>query len=279
MIELSDMNHFTLFLDESGKSSLTAKTNEPFILTGVILNDEEINTIAGFFEYIKRRFGFDLNEPFHSYETFEKLESRLSVQKGKLLVKTLADFLSLIPIRIYIVSIDKSDFKKSLGVSSNNDLKGSRERNEIKQFPYQIMSAYLYKWFASCIRKKDNIGQIITDSRRGADYQLITSLSWAKDPNGPLPLQSQKLIQDKCNAICFADKSFLSGGLEIADLISFVSFFNARSNMNSMDHIRLNLIWKEVKNKLRRKKIHRLSNSEIRQFFKIPVNEVYKYLK
>ena len=53
------MKHSTLFLDESGKSSLAEKQNEPFVLTGVILEKkfhqnlakEEIQSITQ--KYIK----------------------------------------------------------------------------------------------------------------------------------------------------------------------------------------------------------------------------------
>ena len=39
----------TLFIDESGRSSLAEIESEPFVLTGVILENREIQTVEGFF--------------------------------------------------------------------------------------------------------------------------------------------------------------------------------------------------------------------------------------
>lgn len=273
------MKHSTLFLDESGKSSLAEKENEPFVLTGVILDDEEINPVEGFFNYIKRKYGIDPSKPFHSYDIFENPTTKLSAVKAKALVATLADFLSLIPVKVNIVSIDKSDFKKALGVKSNDDFKGSSERKEVREYPYRIMSAFMFKWFGSYLNKTKGIGQILVDSRRGGDYQLLKSLNLCKDPKGPLTAATTKIIREKCNAICFAEKYFLSGGLEITDLISYTSFFNTKATMNSMDKIRLNSIWSPIKKRLKRTKIYKITDSEIKQFFRVDTDGVHKCLK
>jgi hypothetical protein len=77
------MNHSTLFIDESGKSSLAVKMDEPFILTGVILDDSKIATIEGFFRYIKRKLGVPIDKPFHSYDLFESEISKITTSKAK----------------------------------------------------------------------------------------------------------------------------------------------------------------------------------------------------
>lgn len=273
------MNHSTLFLDESGKSSLAEKQNEPFVLTGVILDDAEINPVEGFFNYIKRKYKIDPNKPFHSYDVFEKVTSKLTTSKAKLLSTTLADFISLIPIHVSIVSIDKAEFKSALGVQSDNDFHGSSERKEMKEYPYRIMSSLMFKWFANYLKKTSGIGEIVVDSRRGGDFQLLRSLSLCKDPKGPLSIQATKLIKERCNAICFAEKYFLSGGLEITDLISFTSFFHAKSVMSSMDHVKLGLIWQQIKKRVRNRKICKIQKNEIQKFFAVGNDGVHKYLK
>jgi hypothetical protein len=115
------MNHSTLFIDESGKSSLAVKMDEPFILTGVILDDSEIATIEGFFRYIKLKLGVPIDKPFHSYDLFESEISKITTSKAKKLVRSLAEYLSLIPIKVMIVSIDKDLFKRALGVKDLSD--------------------------------------------------------------------------------------------------------------------------------------------------------------
>lgn len=273
------MKHSTLFVDESGKSSLIEKTTEPFILTGVILDDEDTTTVEGFFNYIKRKYEINTNTPFHSYDILENPQTRISIAKAKPLLQTIADFISLIPIRINIIAIDKQTFKTSLGVQSDDDFKGASEKKEMKEFPYRIMSANLFVWFADYLKTSDNIGQIIVDARRGGDYQLIKSLNLCKDPNAPIEQEASRLIKEKCNAICFAEKNFLSGGLEITDLVSYTSFFHARRLISGMSNINLSMVWREIRKKLPRNNLTKLSRREIKNFFGIGKDGVYKSLK
>lgn len=274
------MIHATLFVDESGKSSLAERTNDPFLLTGVILNDNEIKSVEGFFNYIKRKYDIDTTKPFHSYHIFEHPTYRLSDAKATSLVSTLAEFISLIPIKITILLVNKDLFRSTLGISSPADFKGSSERKELREFPYRIMAATLFHKFAQFLKKNNAIGQIIADSRKGGDYQLIKTLDLCKDyNNGPLPSEDALLIQNKCTAICFAEKFYLSGGLEITDLISYVSFFHARRKMNSMDHIKLNRLWLEIRKKLDSNNLIQIEDQDIRTFFSIKKGEVHKYLR
>ena len=273
------MRHSTLFIDESGKSSLSADTSEPFILTGVILDEDDIKTVEGFFNYIKRKYGIDTTLPFHSYELLEKPETKIEAGKAKGLLKTSADFISLIPIQIRLIEIDRENFKKALGIKSNNDFKNDSERKEIKEFPYRIMSAKLFTWFADYLKKCEGIGQIIADARRGGNNQLLKSLDYCRDPEGPLGEELSTLIKERCNAICFAEKNFLSGGLEITDLISYTSFFHARRKMNSMKDVSLPTVWKEIKDRLPDHDLTVLKEEEIKKFFDIGSDGVYKSLK
>jgi hypothetical protein len=273
------MNHATLFIDESGKSSLAERADEPFILTGVILDDTEIPSVEGFFSYIKRKFEIELFKPFHSYHLFEHPIRKLTDAKATSLVYSLADFISLIPITVHMYSINKLHFRQALGVKKLGDFKGSSQRKELKEFPYRILATKLFRDFAAYLKATRSTGQITADSRKGGDQQLIKTLDSCKDcNNGPIDRESSKLIQERCTAICFAEKNFLSGGLEITDLISFVSFFNARRIMNSMDQIHLSRLWNEIRQKMHTKEITHVNEEEIRSFFSIKKGEVHKYL-
>lgn len=270
-------NHSTLFVDESGKQTLAENVDDPFILTGVILNDEEIDPVEGFFDYIKIKYSIPKESPFHSYELFEKPATKLSDGQASALMEMLADFISLIPIKIKVISIDKKEFWKALGVGSINDFKGSAKKHELKNFPYQIMSSVLFEWFAKYLKSQNKIGEIIVDARKGGDEKLIKSLEICKEKDGPLPKYAD-LIKERCTAICFAQKTFLSGGLEITDLISFTSFFHARRLMTQMDNIKLHLVWQEIKTKLTKEELHHLNIANIKSFFKIKKGELHPFL-
>ncbi|HEX8931921.1 MAG TPA: DUF3800 domain-containing protein [Patescibacteria group bacterium] len=273
-------NLSTLLIDESGKSSLIEKAEEPFILTGVILDEEEKTPIEGFFNYIKRKYDIDPNAPFHSYDIFENPETRLTDTQLSSLAEKLADFISLIPIKVHITVINKKQFKSALGVTSDDDFKGAKEKKEMTEYPYRICACILFKWFAKSLKSSKSIGEIIVDARRGGDYQLIKTLYASKQPNnGYMDAESAQLIADKCTAICFAEKRFLSGGLELTDLISYIAFFHARRKMSSMSKIKLDLIWTEIRKKLYGKNLDKISEERIRKFFKIKEGEVHKHLK
>ncbi len=222
------MNHLaTLFIDESGKSSLAKKTNEPFLLTGIIIDDSEKTIIEGFFGYIKLKYGIKQDSPFHSYDIFENTTTKLADKDLISLSSHLAEFLSLIPIRAHILLVNKDEFNKALGIKNGDDFKFSAERKEMTEFPYRIMATKLY------LEKHDQIGQVIADSRRGADYQLIKTLSVVKEGGANIDENIQKAIKERLNALTFAEKGYLSGGIEITDLISYTSFIRARRMMSA----------------------------------------------
>lgn len=272
--------HSTFFIDESGKASLVDNIDDPFLLTGVILDDEETKTVEGFFDYIKRKYKINNKIPFHSYDIFENpKEKELSDAQLSLLIDDLADFVSLIPIRIFAISTNKKIFREALGVKDDEDFKGSQNRHSMKEFPYRIMASILFKRFAIHLDSHNRIGEIIVDARKGADYQLIKSLDACKEIDGPLEEKFANMVKERCSAICFAQKNFLSGGLEITDLISYTTFFHARRMMTSMSHINLDKIWQQIKLKLRHQTIQQLSRSEIKSFFNVDRDGLHEYLK
>jgi hypothetical protein len=269
----------TLFIDESGLSSLAEIQNNPFILTGIILDDTEVLKIEGFFNYIKLKYGIDQDKPFHSYDIYEDPRQKIPDASARALSKTLADFISLIPIRIKVIKVDKEKFKKALGVVSNEDFKGDSARKSIKEFPYKISSSLLFKWFASYLKQKDRRGQIIVDSRISGDIELLKALNESKNPKlSRLSPVDQRLIKNRCKAICFAEKGYLSGGLEITDLISYTTYAYVRKKLSKMSGQGIDLIWNEIKERIDDQDVYELSDQEIKKFFKVDESGKYKLL-
>ncbi len=267
----------TLYIDESGKSSLKEIENNPFVMTGVIISDSEVSAIEGYFNYIKRKFGIDPEQPFHSYHIFEHPEEKLSESKLLELSKVLADFIELIPAEYHILTIDKSEFRNALGIKSNEDFKGSKERKEIPDFPYRVMSSAMFAWFADMLKSENKIGQIIADSRRGADNHLLSSLNACKEGNIPfINEDTSKTINEKIVAICFSEKSFLSGGLEITDLISYISYFRVRRLISQNSNIGIDNLWESISKKTN---IIKIQEDDVRRFFGLKKDEVHKYLR
>lgn len=267
----------TLYIDESGKSSLAKEENEPFILTGVILDNKESKTTEGFFTYIKRKFDIDLQKPFHSYHIYENPRTKLGNEHLLQLSNTLSEFISLIPIKIKIFEINKGLFKKALGIKSNMDFKGDRKRKELKDYPYRVMASGLFIWFENYLVKNDYIGQVIVDSRRGGDHQLLKTLNLCKEGHIPdIDKITSHRITERITAVCFSEKNFLSGGLEITDLVSYTTFIRVRRLLTQHKSIGLDLLWKEINKK---SKLVKIDGARVKRFFGIKKGEVHKYLK
>jgi hypothetical protein len=271
------MQKSTLYIDESGKSSLLSNEKEPFILTGVILDDQETITIEGFFTYIKRKYHIDETKPFHSYHIFENKNTKLSNKSLLELSNTLAEFISLIPIKITVLEIDKRLFKEAIGLEDPKECKGSKKRKEVPELPYKVLASQLFIWFAQYLKSENRIGQVFSDSRRGGDHQLLKTLNLCKEGhlpqiNGDLSV----LIKERITALSFAEKNFLSGGLELTDLISYITFFRVRKLLAQNKKKGIDILWNEIKNK---NPLQKVSTSEIRNFLGIKKDEVYKDLK
>lgn len=271
------MGKSTLFIDESGKSGLFSDEKEPFIMTGVILDNQEIDAIEGFFTYIKRKYGIDDTKPFHSYHIFENEETKLIDSKLIDLAKTLAEYISLIPIQLTIIKIDKKTFKEAIGLENAEQCSGSKEKKNIPELPYKVLASQLFKWFTDYLEDNDHIGQIVVDSRRGGDHELLETFHLYQEGHShQVSEEMSEIMKERITAICFADKNFLSGGLEITDLLSYVTFFRVRELLTQNEHIGIPIIWNEIKNK---KALIEYSSNDIRELLGIEEGEVYKDLK
>lgn len=264
----------TLFIDESGKSSLADNIAEPFLLTGIILENKELQTVEGFFNYIKRKFALPLTQPFHSYDIYENPKTRITTPKT--VSNSLAEFISLIPTTIIVAFIKKDEFRSILGINSNDDFKGTARRKEMKDYPYRILASYIFALFAKELEKRDCRGQILADSRKGGDYQLLKTLQLCKEGQIPYSKEFHRIVQNRVSAICFAEKGFLSGGLEITDFISYVSFFRVRRMISQAADLGFDTVWKSIREKTI---VKHIDEASIRHFFNIKKGEVHKYLK
>lgn len=272
------MHKITLYIDESGKSSLRSDESEPFIVTGVIIKRRDLEIIEGFFRFIKTKYGINTNAPFHSYDIFECPKYKLKDGVLRNLAKDLGDFISMIPIKIQILQINKKVFKNALGVKSFDDFKGSLRREQMKDFPYRIMFAYFLAWFTVDLGK-NTIGEIIADSRRGADKNLIDALDESISPKSVLNSDVKLKIKNNCTALIFAKKTYLSAALELADFISYTSFFKARRKLSEVSNIGLDKAWRKIKKVISNQDIRELSKEEVQEYFKVESDGVHKFLK
>jgi len=69
------------------------------------------------------------NIPFHTYALLENPKTKLSTAQAKFFIKSMREFIELVPMDINIIYTDKIVFRRNFGITKDS-LKGSRENNE-----------------------------------------------------------------------------------------------------------------------------------------------------
>jgi hypothetical protein len=176
-----------------------------------------------------------------------------------------------------VLQIDKKVFKKAIGLKNIDQCKGSKKRKAIPKLPYQLTVTQLFKWFAETLESKKHVGQVIVDSSRRYNTSILKTWNLCQEEHLPtIKGGVSKLIKNHVTALCFAEKNFLSGGLEITDLISYTTFFGVRELLSKNKKIGIPLIWGKIRE---RKVIRLIEEEEIKEFFGIKKGEAYKDLK
>lgn len=242
-------NNVNLFIDESGKPDLLDKKYKNFILTGITIPNTELEIASGYFSFIKRKYNLPDNIPFHTYDLLENpsSESRLTENQTTMFVRSMVEFLELIPFNIFIIRTDKNIFIRKYRIKEEM-LKGSQENKERNGIIYLLSALTMFEKFAQDLEKEDKYGMIHADSRKYLDNQLIKAFIDIKEPmfKGKNPNSSALAAKRLCS-IEFSNKTALSSGLELADFISFVAFSRLEGRLTKLH---LQKVWKLIKNKL-----------------------------
>ncbi len=238
----------TIFIDESGIADLTDYTYRNFVLTSVTVDNSELETIYGYFSLIKRKYGLTLDEPFHTYDLLENPAKRLSPEQGKLFIRSMVEFIELVPMEITAIFVDKVKFRKIFSVDSD-DLRGSRDNKEKRGIIYYLAALKQLQLFTDKLSETGSIGYIHADSRTYQDRDLLEAFLHIK----------QKLLRGNLNnlyyseakrrlvSITFADKEALSNGIQLADFASFIIFAYLQKQISLFDDIKLRTIWRKIK--------------------------------
>ncbi len=242
-------NVVNLFIDESGKPDLLDKKYRNFILTGITIPNTELEIVSGYFSFIKRKYNLPEKIPFHTYNLIEDTTSEyyLTEVQIRMFVRSMMEFLELIPFNVVIIKTNKPNFIKKYRIKEEM-LKGSQENKERNGIIYLLSALTMLERFALALEKDDSYGMIHTDSRKYLDTQLIKAFVDIKEPmlKGKNPNTSALAAKRLCS-IEFANKTALSGGLELADFISYVAFAKLERKLGKFH---LQKVWQLIKSKL-----------------------------
>lgn len=262
--EFDTMKRYIMYLDESGVGSLNDYQDKAFILSALIIQENEDIQFSSYFNYTKKKYKISDNRPFHSYELFEDKKSKhyLTTKKAKSFIKSLSEFINISPFKVIVTAIDKEELRRFLGIPKKFKFKPKEDNFAFRDLPYEVLGRYLFFWFANFLKKKgnDSIGHIVAESRESGDQALLRTFLDSQQENKFK--KDARLFRSFVCSIGFEKKLGLSGGLEMIDLISYFSNqFLRRELIKSFGKKGGRLLWKNLKQKLEKQKIQRIRKS------------------
>jgi len=265
---------YILYLDESGCSSLTDYVSKKFLLTGVMIDRKEDIEISAYFNFIKRKYNIPINHPFHSYDIFDnkRSSSYLTNANAKAVTSSLAEFIDITPIKFKVFMLDKNKLRRFFGFKKDSFKGIPRGRRKDKEIGYDILASRLIFWFARELEKKSAKGEVVADSRRKSDIILLDAYLNCQTPSNFNKSDIITLSEEAHNnitSIKFEKKTGLCGGLEIADLISYVSFLAENNKLKKFDTKNIPILWKIIKKNMLRKAIQEIKEENFEKYLTI----------
>lgn len=218
---------YILFIDESGVGNF----NHPgkyFVLGTILIKKEDCEIIEGYLKMLKRKYLDDDLKIVHSTDLFERpyRHYRKLLKPKRIIlkfIKELKSILSNVPYQVGIYYVDKNKARLTVGYTPAG---GRTSASGITaEQPYKSASLQAIKDFTSFLVKKNAIGEIVIESRQNSDTQFVTYFDESRKHSirgviNPLAKETNKRI----NSLLIANKRILNGGLEIADICSYITY-------------------------------------------------------
>ncbi len=254
-------SRYTAYLDESGVASLTDYKSKNFILTCVFVNEEEDKQLSAYFDFIKRKHKIPVDVSLHSNELFSDTRNDLylSNKKSFLFCNSIAEFVEIAPIEILITSFNKKELRKFLGLVGDSYFKGASDRKRDKDIGYEMLTTGAFMWFSKKLEsqsKHNPIGKVISESRKNSDYSILKTYLYCQDPKNFSTkrfIKQSTTFSERVCGITFENKKGLSGGLQIADVISFVANIHLKKEIGKHKERGMKVLWDAIKNKVDKK--------------------------
>lgn len=255
---MNNRDNFSMFIDESGIADLTDERYKHFILTSITAPDSELDSISGYFSFIKRKYELEEDFPFHTYDLLENPDSdiRLTPAQAEKFVDSMCEFIDLTPLNILVIHTDKDSFIDDFSITED-DLKGSKENKEKRGIIYYLSSLLKMEHFTKFLKDKDAYGGVYADSRTYQDRDLLEAFINIKQKlkKGAIKNKYYEESRKRLNSITFADKNRFSSGIQLVDFISFVVFARFARKLNSFDEIGLRKVWTKIKDEAKIKNL------------------------
>lgn len=236
---LNSRTDYTLFLDESGKTSFSDDTGEErFLLCGMILNKTLHEALSHYMITLKEKSGIPADSNIHAFDLFEKEEiynGRITTEKVDEFFNRFTHLIEGTEYKTLIVEVDKTIYKERImrkarryNVSCKPVLKHLKKAH-INDFLYECLAKKMILEFSNFLEKNDACGDVVAESRRWADSSVLKGFNDSTDSK-KFRENSQYERWSKSGfariiGITFENKKGLSFGLEASDFFAW-SYFN-----------------------------------------------------
>jgi hypothetical protein len=235
----------SIYIDESGYSDILSPRYRFFIMTGVVINDEDVLFAKKLLDHWKLKHSLSQEPGFHAYDLFESNENNANqLRTNRIFSKAidqLIDILKMIDFKAYCSIIDLKMLRESFHVqeppsksnfNSKFDYKRERKKytesfslqhgNIKRHLPLKVSLSYLLECHKKELDVKNesnesNGSYINFESLSTNDAKIIEIFHRLQSTGVDEYAQYGREIQ----GIQFHTKSSLSSGIEIADLISY----------------------------------------------------------
>jgi hypothetical protein len=190
-------------------------------------------------------------------------------------------------VDIKVLSLMKKNLKETIGINRllDKDILARKLRSggalggELRDIAYDILASDLFLWFSShSLWKAGSKGGIIAESRKESDHALLTAFLQCKEPDNYR--SNEKMVQKRVDkmtrrvtSIKFENKIGECCGLEIADLISYVSFL-ALNRRLTFRQIGIAKLWRTIQKKKHVDVIEKIADGNLLRW--LPKNRVHK---
>lgn len=248
-----------LCIDESGTASIGITRNRFFLLTAVVISPDQQELSSLLFTKWRKKHLVNPSKSFHAADFFEDFEDDYRKPELKILrhfkaaVNELVTILSIVDFKAKVYFVDLPGLRKKIGVRNVPEFKDEKTldgpqkmdyRRSRKQFeeylkihhkgnkntPYTLPLLETFKYHLHFLEeeekqdifKRKHKGFISFESLSGADVKPVGTFHKYKDKIGSE--YGERII-----GINFPTKNSLDGGIELADLISYISCQTLRS--------------------------------------------------
>lgn len=220
-------NQYTLFIDESGVASLNHK-GQFFILSCILIRNEDIPIIQGYFKLLKREYFKDENKVIHCTDLFERPYQnyrRLILPKDRRnsFLARILETIKIVPFHTGIYYINKDILRAKLNYKPYIKKKDPKLNFDL---PYELLARNAILDFTLFLKQEKVTGEIIIESRQFNDQLFVGYFDDVRKKRlaGNIENPYATLVTEKINSLSIANKNYTHIGLELADMCAYTMY-------------------------------------------------------